>query len=126
MRLISIAAKSVYTQIGRLQKLEVLALSIDISQDTAAEEKDYAWDLTLSKGWLREMAGLKNLKTLKLHSAFWSKMGQAEVEFMHEHWPWLNEVTLWSQKPSLPLEPHWQWLLDKQSHLCFVSGRSLE
>ncbi|CAO3566664.1 unnamed protein product [Mortierella alpina] len=119
MQLISIAAKSVYTQIGRLQKLEVLALSIDISQDTAAEEKDYAWDLTLSKGWLREMAGLKNLKTLKLHSALWSKMGQAEVEFMHERWPLLGAIYFNGNASTVRAQSHWQWLLNKRPNLLY-------
>ncbi|KAF9966170.1 hypothetical protein BGZ70_003086 [Mortierella alpina] len=119
MRLISIAAKSVYTRIGRLQKLEVLALSIDISQDTAAEEKDYAWDLTLSKGWLGEMAGLKNLKTLMLHAAFWSKMGQAEVEFMHERWPLLSAIYFNGNASTVQAQPHWQWLRSQRPHLLY-------
>ncbi|KAF9966172.1 hypothetical protein BGZ70_003088 [Mortierella alpina] len=119
LRLISIAAKSVYTRIGRLQKLEVLALSIDISQDTAAEEKDYAWDLTLSNGWLGEMAGLKNLKTLMLHAAFWSKMGQAEVEFMHERWPLLSAIYFNGNALTVQAQPHWQWLRSQRPHLLY-------
>ncbi|KAF9960821.1 hypothetical protein BGZ72_005827 [Mortierella alpina] len=61
------AAKHLYTQIGRLQNLEVLALGADVSQRIKVEASEYAWDLTLSKGWLREMADLKNLRSLHLH-----------------------------------------------------------
>ncbi|KAF9990992.1 hypothetical protein BGZ75_007175 [Mortierella antarctica] len=54
----ALAAKRFYAQIGRLEKLEELELTIDRSRDTAAKESDYAWDLTLSRGWLGEMAAL--------------------------------------------------------------------
>ncbi|KAF9985829.1 hypothetical protein BGZ75_002500 [Mortierella antarctica] len=77
-RLMAIAPKGTFAQIGRLERLEVLALDIDSSWDTRAEESDYAWDLTLSKGYLGELASLKNLKSLSLRADFWSKMGQAE------------------------------------------------
>ncbi|KAF9966171.1 hypothetical protein BGZ70_003087 [Mortierella alpina] len=117
-RLHAIAAKSVYTQIGRLEKLEVLALDRDTGPYTLGG--DYSWDLTLSKGWLGEMAGLKRLKTLTLQGVFWSKMGQAEVEFMHEHWPLLREINLYGN--SLPLGPQspWRWLLNKRPQLSLV------
>ncbi|CAO3566661.1 unnamed protein product [Mortierella alpina] len=113
------AAKCVYTQIGRLEKLEVLALDIDRSDYTGARERDYAWDLTLSKGWLRELAGLKNLKSLSLQADFWSKMGQAEVEFIAEHWPLLREISLKRRASSWPTQAHWLWLLDRRPHLRF-------
>ncbi|CAO3566657.1 unnamed protein product [Mortierella alpina] len=93
-RLLAMAAKNVYTQIGRLAKLEILVLSIDRGTYSEANQGDYAWDLTLSKGWLGEMVGLKSLKTLILQGDFWSMMGQAEVEFIHEHWPALKEISL--------------------------------
>ncbi|KAF9948394.1 hypothetical protein BGZ70_002235, partial [Mortierella alpina] len=116
-RLIAYAAKLVYKQIGRLQKLEVLALDIDTGEDTYAEISDYEWDLTLSKGWfdegwLGELAGLKNLKSLSLHADLCSRMGQAEAEFMHENWPLLNEVTLRGCTSPFFIESHWRWLAD--------------
>ncbi|KAF9947047.1 hypothetical protein BGZ72_010911 [Mortierella alpina] len=86
--------KRVYQQIGRLGKLEILELNIDRTPRTKAKEYDYMWDLTLSKGYLSEMAGLKNLKSLRFRADFWSAMGQAEVEFMHEHWPLLDEIAI--------------------------------
>ncbi|CAO3567104.1 unnamed protein product [Mortierella alpina] len=112
--------KRVYQQIGRLEKLEVLALDIDKSFDTKAEANDYAWDLTLSKGWLREMAGLKNLKRLELKANFWSLMGQTEVEFMHEQWPLLREISLPYNDTYIHALPHWQWLLRMRPQLCLV------
>ncbi|KAF9929668.1 hypothetical protein BGZ67_006191 [Mortierella alpina] len=109
------AARHVYTQIGRLDQLEILALDIDRSEDVMGKEDDFPWDLTLSKGWLGELSGLKNLKTLRLFSDFWSKMGQAEVEFMREHWPLLSEIRLYGPS-SLHLHTalHWQWPFDKR------------
>ncbi|CAO3566624.1 unnamed protein product [Mortierella alpina] len=76
-------ARRVYTQIGRLQKLKVLALAIDSQHCNKARSRDYAWDLTLSKGYLSEMAGLRCLKSLSLQEPFWSNMGQAEVKFIY-------------------------------------------
>ncbi|KAF9954014.1 hypothetical protein BGZ70_010691, partial [Mortierella alpina] len=94
LRRLDQAAKRVYTQIGRLSKLEKLTLDIDRSHDTEAEERDYQWELTLSKGKLGELADLKQLKSLRLEADFWTRMGQAEVEFMHERWPLLEEIIL--------------------------------
>ncbi|KAF9966169.1 hypothetical protein BGZ70_003085, partial [Mortierella alpina] len=89
-------AKRVYAQIGRMEKLEVLELDIDVSRDTGAKEGDYAWDLTLykDKGWLRQLAGLKNLKRLSLKADFWSQMRKREMKFILENWPSLTEIHL--------------------------------
>ncbi|KAG0377397.1 hypothetical protein BGX24_006185 [Mortierella sp. AD032] len=116
-QLVAIAVKNIYTQIGRLERLEVLALDIDRSYDTMAKEGDYAWDLTVSNGWLGEMAGLKNLKTLRLKADFWSMMGQAEVEFIHERWPLLSEISIGRNASQLLEHSHWQWLLNKRPEL---------
>ncbi|KAF9948670.1 hypothetical protein BGZ70_002129 [Mortierella alpina] len=116
----SCAPKRAFQQIGRLEKLEVLQVSIDRTYGSRAIESDIAWDLTLSKGWLGELAGLKSLKSFKMRADFWRAMGQAEVEFIHEQWPSSNEVTIWCQKSSFQVEPHWQWLLDKRPQLRFA------
>ncbi|KAK3839908.1 MAG: hypothetical protein J3R72DRAFT_446964 [Linnemannia gamsii] len=116
-QLVAIAVKNIYTQIGQLERLEVLALDIDRSCDTMAKEGDYAWDLTVSNGWLGEMAGLKNLKTLRLKADFWSMMGQAEVEFIHERWPLLSEISIPRNALQLLEHSHWQWLLNKRPEL---------
>ncbi|KAF9966174.1 hypothetical protein BGZ70_003090 [Mortierella alpina] len=116
-RLLAMASKNVYTQIGRLARLEVLVLSIGKGTYTQANQGDYAWDLTLSKGWLGEMAGLKSLKTLILRGDFWSRMGQAEVEFIHEHWPVLREISLSGNALQLSPQSPWRWLLNKRPQL---------
>ncbi|KAF9958720.1 hypothetical protein BGZ70_009109 [Mortierella alpina] len=113
-------ARRVYTQIGRLQKLEVLALDIDTSKRSKAKPSDYAWDLTLSKGWLSEMAGLRRLKSLSQPEAFWSKMGHAEVEFIYEHWPSLKEINLQGHILQMSAQSPWLWLLSKRPQLQLV------
>ncbi|KAF9945586.1 hypothetical protein BGZ72_001201, partial [Mortierella alpina] len=112
--------KRVYQQIGRLEKLEILAIDIDRSNRTRATENDYRWDLTLWKGWLGELAGLKNLKSLRLRVDFWSNMRQFEVEFMHEHWPLLRELAFSCDISQFHTEPQWRWLLEKRPHLRLV------
>ncbi|KAF9990991.1 hypothetical protein BGZ75_007174 [Mortierella antarctica] len=117
--LMALDGERFYRQIGQLGKLEELALDIDRSGETMSEESDYAWDLTLSRGWLGELANLKNLKRLRLKADFWSKMGQAEVEFMHEHWPLLCEISLQGQVSEQRTQAHWQWLFNKRPRLLF-------
>ncbi|KAF9571680.1 hypothetical protein EC968_000277 [Mortierella alpina] len=119
--LMALDGERFYRQIGRLGKLEELALDIDRSEETMCEEADYAWDLTLSKGWLGELRNLKNLKRLELNANFWSKMGQAEVEFMHDQWPLLNEVSLQGQVSQQRFQAHWQWLFKKRPRLLFTT-----
>ncbi|KAF9560861.1 hypothetical protein EC968_005978 [Mortierella alpina] len=108
------SVKRVYQQIGRLNQLKVLAIDIDRSSRSRAKEEDYLWDLTLRKGWLGELVGLKNLESLKLGADFGSHMGQEDVEFMHEHWPLLKEIVIRSDTSAFDTKPHWQWLLKKQ------------
>ncbi|CAO3566662.1 unnamed protein product [Mortierella alpina] len=114
------ASKYLYYQIGRLVKLEVLALGIDNGDFTNANKGDYAWDLTLTRGWLGQLAGLRNLKVLRLQGDLWSGMGQAEVEFIHEHWPLLREITLQGYILQLDLQSPWLWLLNKRPYLRLV------
>ncbi|KAF9948773.1 hypothetical protein BGZ72_009360 [Mortierella alpina] len=116
-RLFAMSAKHFYTQIGRLEKLEILALDIDTSPRIRERKDSYAWDLTLSEGWLEEMAGLKNLKSLILQGDFWSKMGQAEVEFIHEHWPLLREVKLRGNDLQFSAQSPWLWLIHQRPQL---------
>ncbi|KAI7831366.1 hypothetical protein BC939DRAFT_498818 [Gamsiella multidivaricata] len=79
--------KKLYEQIGRLSLLE--GLSLDCNYFARVE-----WNLTLSKGWLMELAGLKKLHHLSIGIQYWYRMGQAEVEFMDAHWPMLRTVDL--------------------------------
>ncbi|CAO3566987.1 unnamed protein product [Mortierella alpina] len=113
--------KRVYQQIGQLKKLRSLAIDIERNHETKAKEQDYMWDLTLRKGWLGELAGLKNLRSFMLRADFWSCMGQEDVEFMHKHWPLLNEIVISSDIPEFYLPRHWQWLRDKRPNLLFRS-----
>ncbi|KAF9278822.1 hypothetical protein BGZ68_008337 [Mortierella alpina] len=118
--LMALDGERFYRQIGKLEKLEELALDIDRSGETMSKESDYAWDLTLAKGWLSELGNLKNLQRLRLNADFWSKMGQTEVEFMHEHWPLLCEISLQGRVSDQRSQAHWQWLFDKRPRLLFT------
>ncbi|KAF9962291.1 hypothetical protein BGZ70_008082 [Mortierella alpina] len=99
-------------EIGRLRKLEQLAWDVCI---------DFEWcmcDLTLSRGWLSEMAGLKNLKSITLPGHLSMMMGQPEVEFIHEHWPLLREINFQEERISnVASAAPWRWLLDKRPSL---------
>ncbi|KAF9570102.1 hypothetical protein EC968_002272 [Mortierella alpina] len=119
--LVVLVTKRIYIQIGRLEKLEELTLDIDRSNGTWQFTSDYEFNLTLSKGWLGKMAGLKKLRKLWLLADFWSAMGQAEVEFIYEHWPLLREIAFACDIAPIHAMPHWQWLLNKRPLLRFVS-----
>ncbi|KAF9572401.1 hypothetical protein EC968_009975 [Mortierella alpina] len=112
-------AKRVYAQIGRLEKLEVLELDVDVSPDRGAYEGDYAWDLTFfrNKGCLRQLAGLKNLKRLSLKEDFWSKMRWREMEFMLKHWPLLSEIHLEGGPKDWWRQSHWYRLQEMRPEL---------
>ncbi|KAF9110833.1 hypothetical protein BGX27_005823 [Mortierella sp. AM989] len=119
-------AKLVYGQIGRLSKLEGLAIGHDQDEDWDEIEEIFQNDLTLKNGWLSELSGLKELKHFQMMTDFWTGMGQAEVEFMHENWPRLERLKkitfgigwasftnhIWEQ-------PHWQWLKSQRPTLEF-------
>ncbi|KAF9964747.1 hypothetical protein BGZ70_006003 [Mortierella alpina] len=109
--------RRVYQQIGQLKNLEVLAIGIDRSSRATGRVQDYMWDLTLRKGWLGEWAGLKNLRSLRLQAGLWTHMNQEDVEFMHEHWPLLDEIIVTRNISDLQTKQHWQWLLEKRPYL---------
>ncbi|KAF9291474.1 hypothetical protein BGZ68_003894 [Mortierella alpina] len=115
------AAKRVYMQIGRLVVLETLSLGTDESIYGRDEDRCVSeWDLTLSKGWLAQLADLKNLRHLHMRTNFWSRMGQAEVEFMDAEWLLLGDITFDMEKRELSElveQSHWQWLHRKRTNL---------
>ncbi|KAF9935976.1 hypothetical protein BGZ67_002837 [Mortierella alpina] len=118
------AAKQVFAQIGQLTALGHLALGTDEGPHGEDEEVlESKWDLTLSKGWLDQLAGLRNLSHLHMRTDHWSYMGQAQVEFMDAEWPWLDCVTFDEcsiSKKQFREEisrPHWQWLQQKRPSL---------
>ena len=123
--LIPMLTERVYTRIGGLKKLEILALDMDRSFENNMMESDYAWNLTISSGYLSELAELKCLKRLILGANLWSTMGQAEVEFMYTNWPLLNEITICGDISQLRALPHWQWLLNKRPQLRLKGSEEL-
>ncbi|CAO3566682.1 unnamed protein product [Mortierella alpina] len=115
------AAKKVFSQIGRLACLEVLALGAKHCLWREGESLlTSQWDLTLSRGHLGELSGLRNLRHLHMRTDYWSKMGQAEVEFMDAEWPLLGDISFGLEKGEVQdvvKQPHWQWLHQKRPHL---------
>ncbi|KAF9960820.1 hypothetical protein BGZ72_005826 [Mortierella alpina] len=128
-RAVAWAAKRVYSQIGRLVELKVLSIGAAMSDQGSRKAQEFAfdWDLTLSKGWLAELSGLKNLRHLHLRMNFWTRMGQAEVEFMDANWPLLESLAVnldglyASDRDIFLRQPHWQWLEKRRPHLLYVS-----
>ncbi|KAG0197313.1 hypothetical protein BGX28_009179, partial [Mortierella sp. GBA30] len=82
-------AARVYAQIGQLIELEVLELGADENDGTTSTGK-FLWDLTLSRGGLVVLDGLKKLRRFHMRTDFWSMMGQAEIGFIHAEWPLLD------------------------------------
>ncbi|KAF9362843.1 hypothetical protein BGX34_005383 [Mortierella sp. NVP85] len=105
-----------YRQIGRLVKLEKLWLGYDPELTTPMDGNPY--DLTLERGYLRELAGLKELKHLCISEYFWSRMGRAEVEFMDAQWPKLEKITFryWNMS-DITQRDHWKWLKQRRPSL---------
>lgn len=111
-------AKKVYGQIGRLVKLETLSLGGHGCEKPLSPMQDFEYDLTLKHGWLAELAGLKDLRHFGMDTNFWSRMGQAEVEFMDTHWPKLERITFgYNVLELITKKPHWQWLQKKRPQL---------
>ncbi|KAF9347088.1 hypothetical protein BGX26_001401, partial [Mortierella sp. AD094] len=68
-------AKDVYAQIGRLSKLEGLAIGCDTDGAWEGIDEAFEQDLTLENGWLKELAGFKELKHFQIMTDFWSFNG---------------------------------------------------
>ncbi|KAG0199483.1 hypothetical protein BGX28_007259 [Mortierella sp. GBA30] len=127
------AAKRVYAQIGKLVVLEVLALKVHEFSTPGFITERFTWDLTLKDGYLRELGGLRKLRHFHMASNFWLNMGQAEVEFMHEQWPALCEISFdlchiradtvkkEDEFQNLVGQPHWRWFLEKRPTLHYAN-----
>ncbi|KAI1321073.1 hypothetical protein EDD11_008654 [Mortierella claussenii] len=107
--------EKVYSQIGRLVKLEYLSLGCDLHESAFANAASFEWDLTLNKGWLVQLNDLKQLKHFMMVADFWSQMGFPEVQFMAENWPQLERLTFGHYPMAASEEkgwekPHWKWL----------------
>jgi hypothetical protein len=103
-----------YTQIGSLSKLETLSLNRD-----EWDGRGYDYDLTLEKGWLRQLAGLKELKRFHMATDLWVNMGQAEVEFMDAQWPKLEKIEFSKNLKSQVKKRHWKWLQARRPGLVY-------
>ncbi|KAK3823074.1 MAG: hypothetical protein J3Q66DRAFT_330791 [Benniella sp.] len=103
-----------YTQIGSLSKLETLSLNRD-----EWDGRGYDYDLTLEKGWLRQLAGLKELKHFHMATDLWVNMGQAEVEFMDAQWPKLEKIEFSKNMKSQVKKRHWKWLQARRPGLVY-------
>ncbi|KAI8351906.1 hypothetical protein B0O80DRAFT_499822 [Mortierella sp. GBAus27b] len=110
--------KKAFGQIGQLSKLETLSLCSVVASPTPFENKD----LTLDRGGLSELAGLKRLRHFDMAERLWLGVGQAEVEFMDVHWPLLEKVTFgFSNFSRLADKPCWQWLQARRPCLKYGS-----
>jgi len=109
-------ATMTYRQIGRLVKLERLWLGYDPELATPMDGNRY--DLTLERGYLQELAGLKELKHLCISEYFWSRMGQGEVEFIDAQWPKLEKITFryWNMSGIIQGD-QWKWLKQRRPSL---------
>ncbi|KAF9186871.1 hypothetical protein BGZ51_001727 [Haplosporangium sp. Z 767] len=112
-------AQRLYEQIGRLTELEVLRLDSGqgmlFVQDYDME--GFSWDLTLSRGYLRKLSGLKKLRKLSLMEDFYSRMGQAEVEFIDAEWPRLELIEFKWKLSRISSTPPWRWLKERRPGL---------
>jgi hypothetical protein len=111
--------QKVYAQIGRLTKLQDLSFEWDRSEYPETDTEPFYFDMTLEHGWLVELGGLKELCHFGMRTDFWSRMGQAEVEFMHASWPRLEKLTFACDLQEVTSKPHWQWLKEKRPNLVF-------
>ncbi|KAK3823066.1 MAG: hypothetical protein J3Q66DRAFT_330773 [Benniella sp.] len=113
-------AEEAYTEIGSLSKLESLSLGCAKRDYRGFSVSGHERDFTLEHGWLRKLAGLKELKRLHMVTDFWSEMGQAEVEFMDAQWPKLERIEFNStNRKAIVAKPHWQWLQKRRPQLTY-------
>lgn len=110
--------RSLYRQLGRLVKLEVLGIGCGKPSIPMIQI-----DMTLDRGMLAELYDLKQLRHLFLMTELWSEMQQFEVEFMDRNWPCLEKVTFGFKREPLAdivRQPHWQWLKKQRPWIRFT------
>ncbi|KAG0000840.1 hypothetical protein BGZ80_008374 [Entomortierella chlamydospora] len=114
-----LAATHVFEQIGRLTKLETLRLgwtgvTCSCFSNVGPEHPSRLHPSVE----LETLAGLRNLRHFYMFTDCWQHVGQAEVEFMHGHWPCLEKITVQRLGPGYPIErPHWEWLKEQRPQL---------
>ncbi|KAF8986346.1 hypothetical protein BGZ46_005531, partial [Entomortierella lignicola] len=114
--------EDVYTQIGRLVKLEELYLDYS-DRFTELGAKDYKSDLTLELGFLDQLKGLSRLRHFHMVIDFWSSMGRAEVEFIHANWTNLEKISFGIPRlvgeVTVDRNRYWRWLKKQRPGLTF-------
>jgi len=110
---------SIYQRLSQLTALESVQLgfSHDDSVRRRTSKSDLGFDFSLASGLhlLKTLKSLKKLTFFKFEECgHWliPEIGQAEVEWMAEHWPELQEIQLNIQRPeegSAGAE-QWRWL----------------
>ncbi|KAG0221159.1 hypothetical protein BGX31_010126, partial [Mortierella sp. GBA43] len=106
------ATQLLHSQLGRLTKLEVLGIGCGSRHAPPRQ-----MDKMLMNGWLAGLGDLQNLRHLFLMTNLWAETGQAEVEFMNNHWPRLEKISFGFEKEPLHgivQQPHWQWLKEQR------------
>ena len=83
-----------FTQIGRLEELEDWKLTSKTNLQIGTNDF-----LTLDKGYLRLLSGLRRLKGLNLRVFQNIELGIKEAEWMLKHWKSLIHVEVYDGKP---------------------------
>ncbi|KAF8975346.1 hypothetical protein BGZ46_009196 [Entomortierella lignicola] len=95
--------KQIFDQIGRLTKLEKLALGWRGGSHLLVNEA------------LDSLAGLENLQHFHMLENCWISIGQDEVEFLHGHWLSLQVVS--DDRYSSYTGDHWAWLQRQRPYI---------
>ncbi|GJJ74950.1 hypothetical protein EMPS_07308 [Entomortierella parvispora] len=83
-----------YLAIGQLEALEDLTLGYGASSFTSFMRlPDLLLTFQNTEGCLWYLTRWKKLRRLRLMNDFWSRMGEAEIDFISEHWPQLVDLT---------------------------------
>ncbi|KAG0222437.1 hypothetical protein B0O80DRAFT_454973 [Mortierella sp. GBAus27b] len=117
-------SRRAYGRIGELSKLETLRLSDNNCRGWCGDSDDYVeHSLTLRRGWLSQLDGLKELRHFAMGTDFWSKMDLAEIKFMNANWPKLEKISFRTGSEEdledILGERHWKWLKETRPYLQF-------
>ncbi|KAF9291673.1 hypothetical protein BGZ68_002995 [Mortierella alpina] len=107
----NVAMRKLFKNIGELTELEELYVNHYYMRRWGSE-KD--WTLKVGLGFL---GGLTKLRKLRLDYGV-QHMGQTEIEFIHEHWPNLEEIYFYVGSKSLnKCKRTWEWLESRRPDL---------
>ncbi|KAF9964803.1 hypothetical protein BGZ70_005912 [Mortierella alpina] len=109
-----VAMRKLLKNIGELTELEDLTLKYFYNSPW---KFDKDWTL---EGGLGFLGGLVRLRKLWVGHGV-ENVGQAEVEFMYEHWPKLEEVVFRIERSHLDrISQPWAWLKARRPHLKYT------